>query len=121
MKTTATEKQLNDALNYVNSLYQDNIKFKTGPDRISKNKVKFTLTVKDSRGPGSRRSYNGRRICAACWHVHGHFFEYLFNIAKVNYIESLGKVMRDNSDNWEDRNLGSMYRPFYHSNACDCE
>lgn len=67
MKTNATINQLNKTLHFVNIKFDDNIRFKTLEQR-TKNTISFTLTVKDSKKPGSRRSNNGRRIAAACWH-----------------------------------------------------
>ena len=123
MKTTATIEQLNQALNFVNKQFDNNIRFKD-IEQISKNRVKFTLTVNDSNKPGAKFNpnfgKNGRRIAAACWHVHGYFFEYLFLTYDNILIISQGKKMSDNSDNWKDRNIGSTFQPLYFSEACKC-
>lgn len=118
MKTNASIYELNQALNYVNQKFDDNIKFKAITP-IGK-KVQFTLTVHDSKNPGSRRSAKGRRIAAACWHVHGYFFEYLFNNFDNITISAGKKVMKDNSDNWQDWQIGNNYRPLMYSEACEC-
>ncbi len=118
MKTTATEQQLHDALDYVNKQYADNICFKD-IKRVSAERIQFTLTVKNSREPGGRRSRTGRRIAAVCWHVHGHFFEHLFN-DDVKLIIAGTKRMESEDDNWQDWNIGSIMEPMYYSNACDC-
>lgn len=111
MKTTATKEQLIEALESVNQKFDNNIKFKT-LKQISKKTVSFTLTVNDSKKPGSRISRSGRRIAAACWHVHGYFFEYLFLKYTGIVIYSLGVKMTNNSDNWSGaENI---------SNLCDC-
>lgn len=119
MKTNATKLQLIEALNFVNKQFDDNIKFKTLEQKTSK-VISFTLTVKDSKLPGSKRKQNGNRIAAACWHVHGYFFKYLFLNYPGVYIDSLGQRMNNNSDNWQDRNIGSIIQPFYFSEACEC-
>ena len=119
METIATKKQLNEALNHVNKQFSNNIIFKNGPEQISKNRVRFTLTVKETRGPGGRVSSTGKRIKAACWHVHGEFFEYLFSQG-VTLIKSSFITMQDNSDNWKDSNIGSHFTPMNYSEACDC-
>lgn len=119
MQTTATIKQLNEALAHVNTLFDNNVVFKTDPEQISKNRTKFTLTVKDSKNAGGRIGHTGRRVKAACWHVHGEFFDFLFNDG-VDYIKAGPTVMRESSDNWQDWNIGSMVQPMYYSEACDC-
>jgi len=100
MKTTATKLQLDEALNCVNQKFDDNIQFKNF-EQISKKYISFTLTVKNSSAPGSRRAQSGRKIAAACWHAHGYFFEYLFLKYNDIVIYSLGVKMTSNSDNWK--------------------
>lgn len=123
MKTNATIDQLNQALNFVNKQFQGNIKFKD-IEQISKNRINFTITVKDSKKSGAKFDpyfgKNGKRISAACWHVHGHFFEYLFLNFDNIVIISQGKKMSDNSDNWTDQIIGSNFEPLYFSEACKC-
>jgi len=117
MKTNATIEQLQNSLNFVNKQFDGNIKFKT-LEQISKNRISFTLTVKDSKNTGHRRGYyshNGnlpKRLAAACWHVHGYFFEYLFLTYDNIVIYSQGKKMTSNLDNW--KLAGNI------ENLCDC-
>ena len=119
MKTNANFNQLNEALNCVNQKFENNIKFKA-IEQKTKNTIQFTLTVIDSKKPGSRRSAEGRRIAAACWHVHGYFFEYLF-LKYDNIKISAGPLtMKNNNDNWQDRNIGSNFSPLMFSQACEC-
>lgn len=90
----------------------------------------FTLTVKDSKRPGARRSDSGRRIAAACWHVHGRFFEALFSVAPdAKIFSSFYKRQATGQDhgwitkehgNWEDGQIGSACNPIMMSEACDC-
>ena len=90
----------------------------------------FTLKVKDSKGPGARRSHSGRRMAAACWHVHGRFFEALFRIApearvfssfykRSNTGKCEGWITKENG-NWKDGQIGSMFQPMMMSEACEC-
>ena len=119
MITNATIEELEKALKAINQRYNGNITFRR-IEQISKGRVRFTLTVHDSRGPGSRISPHGRRIKAACWHAHGHFFEVLFAINPEAFVRSQGKLITKDAGNWEDRNIGSQLSPFYFSEACDC-
>lgn len=125
MKTNATINQLNEALNFVNMTFAGNIRFKE-IRQISKNKVQFTLTVKDSKEPGHRRGFYAKegfkpkRMAAACWHVHGYFFEYLFLKYDNIHITAGQLTMKSNNDNWQDRNIGSNYQKLNFSDACDC-
>lgn len=125
MQTNATISELNQALDLVNKRYNNNIIFRwPGPEQISRNRTKFTLTVKDSRGPGSRVSasvyQNRRRVKAACWHVHGHFFDGLFSINPDLFVRSAGRKITREAGNWYDWNIGSQMYPVYFSEACDC-
>lgn len=130
-------RDLTAALSIVNNKYTGNIRFKHGPDAANQagNRWRFTLTVKDSAGPGGRRGMAripwgaedktparpGRRIAAACWHVHGHFFEALFHVKPEAVILSGGKLtITREAGNWQDRNIGSMIQPLMYSEACDC-
>ena len=119
MQTTATIQQLYDALKHVNTLFDDNIKFNREPHAISSKRNGFTLTVNDCKCAGGRIGHTGRRLHAACWHVHGEFFEYLFSEG-VTLIIAGSKRMKAGSDNWQDWNIGSMIQPMYYSEACEC-
>lgn len=119
MTTSATFEQLRAALDHVNTLYEGNICWNREPERISKNKIAFTLRVIDSSKPGARRSASGRRLVSACYHVHGHLFDYLLNNG-VRVIQSAGQTIRSHSDNWSDWNAGSMMYPAYMSELCEC-
>lgn len=126
--------QLEQALSRVNEKYNGNVCWKRVPEyiRYSSTRLRFTLTVKDSRGPGTRIGRTGRRIRAACWHVHGDFFDTLLDI-EPRAVISTGRRVIDgqattiykNADggiigNWQDWNIGSYYYPFYYSDACRC-
>ena len=124
MKTNATIQQLNEALADVNKKFDGNIQFNDICQFNSK-KVKFTLRVKDSHKPGARLGFQNhegrqRHLISACWHVHGYFFEYLFTHFDNIIIYAGPKKMQSNSDNWQDWNIGSNFRPLYYSEACEC-
>ena len=95
MITNATIDELEAALRKVNEKYEDNITFKTIGWK-SKNRRTFTLTVVDSRGKGGRRGRQGQRVKAACWHVHGDFFDALFEINEDAFVNSgfVGKITK---------------------------
>jgi hypothetical protein len=98
----------------------------------------FTLTVKETAlgkgkdriaAPGVRHSWHSdRKIAAACWHVHGYFFEELFKVEPDARIFS-SFYKRDSGDgwidarhgNWIDGNIGSMMQPCKMSEACFCK
>jgi len=128
MKTNASISQLTEALNYVNKSFAGNIRFKD-IEQISKKTVRFTLTVINSSDPGHRHGYYAKegfqpkRMAAACWHVHGYFFEYLFlKYVDDIWIEAGGHKMGSNEDNWQDKIIGSfgIERSLTFSGACDC-
>lgn len=120
-----TSEQLEQALEQINQKYDSNVIFKRIPERVGR-KIRFTLTVLHSKGKGGRLGQqvnsngNHKHIAAACWHVHGDFFDALFSVAPDAVILSNGKPITRACGNWEDRNIGSMMYPFYYSEACDC-
>jgi hypothetical protein len=113
------ENDLFQALKAVNERYGDNVEFNRSPEWRGK-RICFTLKVKDSKGPGARRGFTGRRLINACWHVHGHFFEKLWSIRPEAEIKAGSLIMRGPEDNWQDRNIGSMMSPLMFSEACNC-
>lgn len=72
---------------------------------------------------GARISSSGRRIAAACWHVHGDFFDALLKIQPNAVIVTRGgpgAVIDKNGGNWQDCNIGSRMSPMMFSEACEC-
>ena len=93
------------ALDKTNVDFDGNIKFKrcdhVGYTKQETNKFTVTLTVFDSSGPGGRRSMQGRKISAACWHVHGRFMDHLPSHTEIvsNFpTRHVGKP----GDDWQD-------------------
>lgn len=120
---------LQEALNIINARYGGNIKFKTLEAKGKR--ISFTLTVgrtSEGRGafsktlPGVSISPDGKkRIAAACWHVHGDFFDALFKVCPGAEVSSLGKVITKDGGNWQDWNKGSMMNPVPASKCCHCK
>ncbi len=123
-----TCEDLQKALEVTNASFSGNIRFKD----ISQEgrRVRFTLTVVSSKGPGGRLGFPNsdgkqRHIAAACWHVHGTFFDALLDIAPGAVINTANAIVFKLPDgqtigNWQDSNIGSQYRPLYYSEACEC-
>ena len=125
-----TKGDLQAALVAVNSdhRYTGNIRFKTMETKGRR--ISFTLTVVSSTigtgkakvtAPGVSVSPNGKRIAAACWHVHGDFFDALFRVCPGAEVSSLGKVITKDGGNWQDWNKGSMMNPKMASSCCLCK
>lgn len=120
---------LNEALAIVNKQYQGNVTWNREPEQNGR-LVRFTLRVKNSKGPGHRlsfpRAFQGgkqHRMVSACWHVHGHFFEALFQV-NPNAVVMTGsdrKRITADSGNWQDRKVGSRAYPMMFSELCECE
>jgi hypothetical protein len=114
-----TMNDLHKALDIVNVTYQGNIKFKS--IEMKGKQIQFTLTVNDSHKPGHRRGFNGQRVAAACWHVHGDFFDALIELnPQAVIVVGMGPNIDINGGNWIDKNIGSQMNPLYFSEACDC-
>uniref|UniRef100_A0A6M3JGW2 Uncharacterized protein n=1 Tax=viral metagenome TaxID=1070528 RepID=A0A6M3JGW2_9ZZZZ len=120
-----TMEEMQKTLESVNTRYQGNIKFKTLEHKG--NRISFTLTVIDSKEPGHRRILSGKRLAAACFHVHGHFFDTLFEIQPAAGVYSSGSLANPRTGewitkeggNWQDWQVGG-YPPMMVSQACDC-
>lgn len=107
------------AIYKVNELYNDNIQWNQEPVPRG-NKLMFTLRTKDSNKEGGRRTWSGRRVMSACWHVHGDFFDILFKECPNVVIEAGGKKITKEHGNWEDIQMGSMMAPCMMSEMCKC-
>lgn len=118
MKAKNTNLQeMEKALEIINQKYDNNIRWKRFENKKT---INFTLTVINSKEKGSKINRKGRRISAACWHVHGDFFDALFSINPNAVIISLGKTITNEKGNWENFNIGTAINPFYISDACNC-
>ena len=120
-----TENEMYQALELINKKYDNNILFKSGPARKSKNQITATLTVNSTKDGalGYRRGHTGRKLAAACWHVHGDFFDALIDINPAAVIitgMNRKQVINKYGGNWQDVNIGSMMQPMSYSEACDC-
>ena len=122
-----TESGLRFIVESVSNLrYNGNIVFKREPERKG-NFLFFTLTVRDSSGPGGRRSHSGRRVAAACWHAHRDVMRAMFE----SYPEALlvtalaryeGRVgFERDFPATGDTNIGSMAAPLPMRYACECD
>lgn len=82
------------------------------------------VLARSSRGPGARRSWSGRRLTAACWHV----FRDVIREALRQYPDAAFRtsMARYTAANFEDtypatgyRNVGSMMCPVTMPELCD--
>jgi len=130
--------ELTEALVKVNEKYDGNIKFREiEAKNQAETRFRLTLQVVTTKGPGHRvgathptwttrsgKPYKARRLIYACWHVHGDYFDILFNInPKVEIrVGGQGKnvVYKSKEDNWEDFDVGSRMFPAMLSELCDC-
>ena len=117
-----TYKLMMRALDVLNTEYDNNIKFKSLESLNAKNtRYCFRLTVINSSKAGGRLSADlSRRVAAACWHVHGRFFDILLSLEKNAVVSSSFnrkaiKIYREGDtiyNNWID--------PCNYSQACNC-
>ena len=114
-----TRKELEKALIEVHFLFGNNVTWNRAPESLGKG-FRFTLRVKDSKKLGAGRTLRGIRSTSACWHVHGHFFEALFEINPQAVIIARSKRITKDAGNWEDYNVGSMMFPAMASGCCEC-
>ena len=116
----ATVEDLQKALESVNKKYNGNVIF----NRLEAKR--FTLKVKSSREAGAKLGYqvnkrgDRRKTTSACWHVHGDFFEALFEVNPQAVVYAGQKRITAEGGNWQDWNIGSIMSPLYFSEACEC-
>ncbi len=121
----ATKEEIEGAKRNINTEhFAGNILFKMfeakRPGRDGKPIFHVTLTVNDSKQPGARRGFTGRRMACACWHVHGYFIDSLPEGTEVHTSTGLGPKVVHPGDRWYDWNAGSIISPAYMSELCDC-
>lgn len=145
-----SQHDLESALETVNRFYSNNIRFRRLEPRGKH--FLFTLTVDHStervrvsasdsptgRAHWERRTAPGARLSipvpwrssqktlpAACWHVHGHFFEALLALAPdavvtSSWIGGRQRVTREGG-NWNDPDVGPQIAPVPFSSCCACD
>jgi hypothetical protein len=121
-----SRQDLDKALQTVNEKYDGNVIWKREPTPTGKG-FRFTLRVLQARGKGGRLGIMGlmgygkpRHIPAACWHVHGDFFDVLFAVNPNAYVWSGKNRISKDAGNWQDRNVGSQMNYVSYSDACEC-
>ena len=101
--------------------YIDNKPYPFAPD--ARLRYRLTITVRDSKGAGASISRGwmteGRAIGAACWHVHGFYFDCVLAADPLAVIRPRGNVIDANGGNWQDFQRGSAYLPSMASEWCD--
>jgi hypothetical protein len=115
-----TMDDLDKALDIVNKKYAGNVRFYDVGTRGKR--ILFRLKTNNSKGPGVSRAASGKRTGSGCWHVHGDFFDALFQVnpeAEVSTGRVDGKITKD-FGNWQDWNVGSQVNYLEASEACDC-
>jgi hypothetical protein len=129
----ATEAQVYAALEQANKAYAGNLVirggiYQGGIRSVGGTGLRFSLTVKSSKGEGAR--LNTRRtghLSAACWHAYRDFLAALFtecSEATVHTAQAHYNGAADFLDKFPDTgdtNIGSMMEPCCYIDACDCE
>jgi len=106
------------ALQHVNSIYSNNIEFKSYKE-LSEKRVSCTLKAASSHVYGARVSSSGRRLTAASWQVHRDFMTVIFNdCPNANIYTAFAKYkgIQDFEDKFPDTyytNCGSYFSPCY--------
>ena len=122
-----TQAQLDKALETINKKYKGNViwnRFDVGNQKHTT--FNLTLRVTSSKGLGARLGpypYGGgnrRHLVAACWHVHGDFFDTVLKINPDAVIRVATHKIDINGGNWIDRNIGSQVMLMMYSDACEC-
>jgi hypothetical protein len=117
--------EIDKVVTNVSKMFDSNVRYKRDPERDGR-AVSFTLTVVDSKKKGSRVSPSGRRVAAACWHVHR---EVMWGILAYNNECRIKTAFADyrGLDDFTDKfgatgcvNIGSQMEPMNFEDACNC-
>lgn len=117
-----------DTLNEINEKYAGNVMFNRC-DLVKLRKDgneewEVTLRTLSSRGSGAGRSFHGRRMATACWHVYGDFLDALGRrVSEATYESTInGRRRRLVCEHgWEDHAVGApMIGYMMMSEMCDC-
>jgi hypothetical protein len=92
---------------------------------LSRNRASFTIRARDSRAHGARRSWQGRRTIAACWHAHWDVLAKLFEkyphaTVKTALATYTAETFERRALHTAEINIGSMMQPAYMTELCDC-
>lgn len=114
------EEHLQQALDNINVNYLGNIAL-TDIEKTGK-RIQFSLSVKDTNGPGVLLDSRRRRTASACWHARAHFIDELFEVAEEAevYSDWAESWITKSGGNWQEKNIGNKDRPLMLSRACDC-
>lgn len=118
MKIYTGSSDIYEALRLTKIKYPD-VEFNRMEAMNSKDSL-YTVTLKmaSSRSYGARLSHSGRRMNAACWHVHGYFMD---NFPEGTKIVSLGHTYLSGISPWRNWNAGSIAKPIDISRLCLCD
>ena len=106
--------EVEQALERVNKAQGYRLIFNREPEKKG-SFVHCTIRSEKSKIHGASVSWQGRNSPSASWEAHGYFFEELFKIRDSVTIDTRGKRMYSNNDNWDDFNIGSRMYPFFAS------
>ena len=114
-----TISELVEAMERVNINYHNQVIWNCPPTHTPHG-IKFTLKVTHNKAVGHGISQSGRQMATACWHVHGNFFDRLFDVNPNAVIFSRGLKITKEYGNWGDYNVGSQMNPQFASQQCEC-
>lgn len=135
--TGVSREQLEAVVREVSDVLYDGNVTVNNISSLSAKRTRFTVRVRDSRGPGARRAASGRRLVAACWHVHRDVLGALFDRYPGATVYSglsdndgtfrRGEVVYRGADDYgqnhgdtQYRNVGSLMSPATIGELCDC-
>jgi len=118
MFASLTVSELEKVLDRTNRKYGGNLVLNV--TRVKPNGTRFTLKVKNKRGPGARLSLSeGKPTRFACFHAYGDFIDNLFEMYPKAKIEIRGDRYKANNWVWRDWEVDS-YRGISMSELCEC-
>lgn len=110
----------------VSAQYGGNVELHTDAKPLSSRSFRGRIVTKDADGPGSRRSWSGRRGRWACWHL---YRDVMFAALLVNPEARIKSSLADYRGIYDfqlrypqtaNKNIGSMVAPARMPDLCDC-
>ena len=125
----ATRDEIETALVIANGQYEGNLKFNKFVND-GNGIFRVVLGVHSSKALGAKRTPDGRRMAAPCWHAWGRFMKALPQQARFYTVRA---IVRDDDggrhhqmrwtapdEPWFDWNVGNDFNPVKFSTLCEC-
>ena len=100
--------------------YGSNLEVHPDSQAITGNRFRARIHGRETDGPGTRRSWSGRRGRSACWHAYRDVMLGVFTVAPQARAQTSLDGFLEDYPATGDKNIGSQMQPAYMPDLCDC-